>query len=78
MNSEVEKATKNTREKKATGDGVPEDIFKFLGEDGLRLMTVMINDKKTKARRFHLSYKDCPKEEATSFKIQRPSYMQQR
>jgi len=45
LNSEVEKAIKNMREKKATGDdGVPEDVFKLLGEYGLRLVTVMIKN----------------------------------
>lgn len=41
----MEKAIKNMRGKKATGDdGVPEDVFRLLGEDGLRLMTVMIKN----------------------------------
>jgi len=45
LNSGVEKAIKNMRGKKATGDdGVPEDVFRLLGEDGLRLMTVMIKN----------------------------------
>ena len=42
----MEKVIKNMREKKDTGeDGVPEDVFRLLGEDGLRLMTVMIKNK---------------------------------
>jgi len=46
LNSELEKAIKNMRGKEATGDNcVPEDVFKLLGEDGLRLMTVMIKNK---------------------------------
>ena len=45
LNSEVEKATKNMRDKKATGDnGVPGDVFKLLREDSLRLMTEMIRN----------------------------------
>jgi hypothetical protein len=40
----VEKATKEMRDKKATGDDdVPGDVLKLLGEDGLRLMTQLIN-----------------------------------
>jgi hypothetical protein len=40
----VEKAIKEMRDKKATGDDdVPGDVLKLLGEDGLRLMTQLIN-----------------------------------
>jgi hypothetical protein len=40
----VEKAIKEIRDKKATGDGdVPGDVLKLLGEGGLRLMTQLIN-----------------------------------
>jgi hypothetical protein len=40
----VERAIKETRDKKATGDDhVPGDVLKLLGEDGLRLMTQLIN-----------------------------------
>jgi hypothetical protein len=40
----VEKAIKEMRDKKATGDdGVPGDVLKLLGEDGLKLMTQLIN-----------------------------------
>jgi hypothetical protein len=40
----VEKAIKEMRDKRATGDNdVPGDVLKFLGEDGLRLMTQLIN-----------------------------------
>jgi hypothetical protein len=40
----VEKAVKETRDKKATGDDdVPGDVLKLLGEDGLRKMTQQIN-----------------------------------
>ena len=43
--SEVEKATKEMRDKKATGDDdAPGDVLKLLGEDGLRLMTWLINN----------------------------------
>jgi hypothetical protein len=40
----VEKAIKEMSDKKATGDDdVPGDVLKLLGEDGLRLMTQLIN-----------------------------------
>jgi hypothetical protein len=44
LQSEVEKAIKEMRDKKATGDDdIPGDVLKLLGEDGLRLMTQLIN-----------------------------------
>jgi hypothetical protein len=44
LQSEVEKAIKEMRDKKATGyDDVPGDVLKLFGEGGLRLMTQMIN-----------------------------------
>jgi hypothetical protein len=44
LQSEVEKAIKEMRDKKATGDDdVPGDVLKLLGEDGLRLKTELIN-----------------------------------
>jgi hypothetical protein len=40
LHSEVVKAIKETRDKKATGDDdVPGDVLRLLGEDGLRLTT---------------------------------------
>jgi hypothetical protein len=40
----VEKAIKGKRDKKATGDDdVLGDVLKLLGEDGLRIMTQLIN-----------------------------------
>ena len=42
--SEVEKAIKEMRNKKATGDDeVPGDVFKLLGEGGLKILTKLIN-----------------------------------
>jgi len=42
--SEVEKAVKEMRNKKATGDDdVPGDVLKLLGEGGLKIMTKLIN-----------------------------------
>jgi hypothetical protein len=39
LQSEVEKAIKEMRDKKATGDDdVPGNVLKLLGEDGLRIM----------------------------------------
>ena len=43
MQSEVEKAIKEMRNKKATGDDVPGDVLKLLGEGGLQIMTKLIN-----------------------------------
>ena len=44
MQSEVEKAMKKMMDKKATGyDEAPEDVLKLLEEDGLSLMTQLIN-----------------------------------
>jgi hypothetical protein len=41
----VEKAIKEMRDKKATGDDdVPGDVLKLLEEDGLRIMTQLINN----------------------------------
>jgi hypothetical protein len=45
LQSEVEKAIKEMRDKKATGDDdVPGDVLKLLGEDGLGLITQLINN----------------------------------
>jgi hypothetical protein len=45
LQSEVEKAIKEIRDKKATGDDdVPGDVLKLLGEDGLRLMTQRVHN----------------------------------
>jgi hypothetical protein len=45
LQSEVEEAIKEMRDKKATGDDeVPEDVLKLLGEDALRIMTQLINN----------------------------------
>jgi len=44
LRSEVEKAFKEMRNKKATGDDdIPGDVFKVLGEGGLKIMTKLIN-----------------------------------
>jgi len=44
LQSEVEKAIKEMRNTKATGDDdVPGDVFKLLGEGGLKVMTKLIN-----------------------------------
>ena len=40
----MEKAIKEMRNKKATGDGdVPGDVLKLLGEGGLKILTKLIN-----------------------------------
>ena len=44
LQSEVEKAIKEMRNEKATGDDeVPGDVLKLLGEGGLKIMTKLIN-----------------------------------
>ena len=44
LQSEVEKAIKEMRNKKATGDDdVPGDVLKLLGEGGFKIMTKLIN-----------------------------------
>jgi len=44
MQSEVEKAIKEMRNEKATGDyDVPVDVLKLLGEGGLKIMLKLIN-----------------------------------
>jgi hypothetical protein len=44
LQSELEKAIKEMRNKKATrDDDVPGDVLKFLGEGGLKIMTKLIN-----------------------------------
>jgi len=44
LQSDVEKAIKEIRNKKATGDDdVPGDVLKLLGECGLKIMTKLIN-----------------------------------
>jgi hypothetical protein len=45
LQSEVEKAVKEMRDKKATGyDDVPGDVLKFLGEDDLKLISQLISN----------------------------------
>ena len=44
LQSKVEKAIKEMKKKKATGDDdVPGDVIKLLGEGGLKIMTKLIN-----------------------------------
>jgi hypothetical protein len=44
LQSEVGKAIKEMRNKKATGDDdLPGDVLKLLGESGLKIMTKLIN-----------------------------------
>ena len=43
LHSEGEKAIKEMRNKKATGDDVPGDVLRVLGENDLKIMKHMIN-----------------------------------
>jgi hypothetical protein len=45
LRSELEKAIKEMRDKKATGDeDVPVKALKLLGDDGLNILTLLINN----------------------------------
>jgi hypothetical protein len=44
LQSEVRKAIKDMRDKKATGDDVLGDVLKLLGNDGFRIVTQVINN----------------------------------
>jgi hypothetical protein len=79
LQSEVEKAIKEMRNKKATDDDVPGDVFKLMGEGGLKLMTKLINTI-YETGKWPKDFTEVPmialKEEATSYKMQRPSHNQ--
>jgi hypothetical protein len=67
----VEKAVKETRDKKATGyDDVPGDVLELLGEDGLIIMTQQINSMYATGEWPKDFSEDCLKEEARSYKMQ--------
>jgi len=56
------------RDKKATGDDMPGDVLRLLGEDGLKLVIQLINNmwNRRVAQGLRKSYSDCIKEpEAT-------------
>ena len=68
LQSEVEKAIKEMRTRKATGDDdVPGDALKLLGEGGMKILTKLINT---------IYETDCLKEKDTSYKMQRPPHNQ--
>jgi len=74
----VEKAIKEVRNKYATrDDDVPGDVPKLLREDGLKIITKLTPLMKLECvPRIRGIYNDCLKEEATSYKMQRPSHSQ--
>jgi hypothetical protein len=76
----VEKTMKAMRNKKATGgDDVPGDVLKLLGEDGLKIMTKLVNtiyETGEWPKDFTEVNIDCLKEEDTSYNVQRPSHNQ--
>jgi len=43
LQGELENAIKEMRNRKATGDDEPGDVLKLLGEDGLKILTKVIN-----------------------------------
>jgi hypothetical protein len=70
LRSEVEKAIKEMKDKKAIGDDdVLVEALRLLEDDGLNLLRQLINnicEKWRVAKGFHLSYNGCIKEEAKS------------
>jgi hypothetical protein len=79
LQSEVEEAINEMRNKKATeDDDVPGDVLKLLGEGGLKI----IKNSSTPYMKLESGPKssqklnDCLKEEATSYKMRRPSHNQ--
>jgi hypothetical protein len=65
------------KNKKSTGDDdLPEDVLTLVGKDGLRMVTTLLKDIFQTGKwhqGFYLCYNDCLKEEAKSYKVQRPS-----
>ena len=43
LKSEIVKAIKDMRRKKATGDNIPVDLLKEPGDNGLKIMTALVN-----------------------------------
>ena len=77
LQSEVEKAIKEMRNRKTTGDDdIPGDVLRLLGEVGLKIMTKLSNTNWRVAPELHRSYNDCVKEEDKNYKMQRLSHNQ--
>ena len=74
LQSEMEKAIKEMRNKKVAGDDyVPGDVLKLLGEGGLKIMSKLINtiyETGEWSKDFTKVKNDCLKEEDTSYKMQ--------
>jgi hypothetical protein len=65
LHSGVRKAIKEMMDKQATGiDGVPGDVFKLLGDNGLKIMTQLINNIYETGKWSKGCTKVCHKEEA--------------
>jgi hypothetical protein len=68
--SEMEKAIKEMRDKKATGDDdIPVEALKLLGDDGFNLLTQLINNMYESGewpKNFTQGNNGCIKEEAKS------------
>jgi hypothetical protein len=72
LKSEVAKAIKDMRRKKATGDhNIPVDILKNLGDSGLKIMTALVN-KIYMSKGFSWCYNDCITKEKSSKEMLRP------
>jgi len=70
------------RNKKATGDDddIPADMLIILGAVGMKIMRKLINTimKLESGLRSSRNYNECLQEKTTSYKMQRPSHIQQR
>ena len=72
---EVEKARIEMTDEKSKGeDEVPGGVLRLLAEDGLETVAQLINSKMKLVS--DVSYNDCFKGEANSYKMQRPSHVQ--
>ena len=82
LHSVVEIATAEMKDNKSTGgddDDVPPDVFKLFREDGFSTVTQQINkiyENGEWPKNFSDVNSDCLKEEAKSYKMQRPSHNQ--
>ena len=71
----MEKAIKEMRNRKATGDDdIPGDVLKLLGKVGLKILTKLSNTIYNTGewpKDFNKSFNDCVEEEDKSYKMQR-------
>ena len=65
LKSEIVKAIKDMRRKKAIGDNIPVNLLKELGDSGLKIMTALVN-KIYMSKGFSWCYNDCITKEKSS------------